>query len=314
MPTGKLLAVLALIAAVIVGAAFIVLHYVGQAAESCSQASERYTTAAEGYVVEEAAARSALNFFSDENSFGYAQSEEGAAQIAKLRDLLANKPADYSEGCSSGVGADALEEAAVALEQESAELHKMVADITVSALEFAAPVIGEQQAMASRAITDAVESAKANIAKADNHVGFGQVNGSLDLMMNAQRLVDSPPQLPEVPSTLSSLDDLRAASAALDQMSEIRSNAEHSASALKEAVDKYSVSYERQKAEEEQRRLKEEAERRANCNDVIVKASDCTNFAEIHYLSSNGWTLQTALEDANGAGCKVIQQDDNPCD
>lgn len=316
MKTGKILLSALLVAALVLGFGFIAFHYLTKSQNSCAEASEDHAAAVEQYETEAAKARELLNFFNDENSFGYSTSDEATPLIKATREALNEAPGPVA-ACSSAADAKAITRTAHDVEARTKTLIESVQKLTEGVLNHAAPLVSEKNGEYRTAITEALASAKASLAKANSSEGYGKVEGSLNLLMDAQRLVDSPPEIPEVPSELNSIADLRTANATLDRISEIKSNAEHYSSALKGSIDKYNDELDKKKEEQkkndEAKKRREEEERKSTCNDIIVVGKQCTNYKEIQYLSSNGWDLDSAIQDAQSQGCANIKPDSNPC-
>lgn len=317
MKTGKILVSTLLAAALVLGFGSMAFHYLTKSQKSCAEANKQHAATVKQYEIEAAKARELLNFFNDENTFGYSTSDEAATPLQATRDAL-NKTPSTAGNCSSDADAKTISDTARETEEATKILSESVQQLTEGVLTHAAPLISEKDGEHRAAITKALASAKSSLAKANSSGGYGKVEGSLSLLMEAQRLVDSPPETPEVPNELNSLDDLRAANAALDRMSEIRSNAEHYSAALKGSVDKYSDELEKKKEEQkkadEAKKRRQEEERRSACNDIVVVGKQCSNGAEIHYLASNGWDTNSAIQDAQSEGCASITPDSNPCD
>ncbi|MDU5569199.1 hypothetical protein [Actinomyces sp.] len=316
MKTGKILVSALLVAALVFGFGFIAYHYLTKSQNSCAEATEDHAAAVKQYETEAVKARELLNFFNDENSFGYSTSDEATPLIKATREALSEAPKAIAT-CSSAADAKAITRATREAKEHTKILTESVQKLTEGVLNYAAPLISEKNGEYRTAITEALASAKASLAKANTSEGYGKVKGSLNLLMGAQRLVDSPPEIPEVPSELKSLDDLRAANATLDRISEIKSNAEHYSTALKGSIDKYSDELDKKKEEmkkeEEAKKRREEAEQKSSCNDIIVVGKQCTNYTEIQYLASNGWDPDSAIQDAQSEGCASIKPDSNPC-
>lgn len=309
MAKRKIFTTALLVVVVLSGIVFIAVHYLSRASEGCAQANERYSAAERHYEQESTAALEVLNFLNDENSYGYAATDDGKNQIDAVRQILNERSDQEQDGCTSGFGASELTAAADALENQAIKLHNATATLTEGVLVHAAPLIGEEAAESQRKITEAIESARENVSKANNVEGFGQIDGSLEILMNAQRLVDSPTEIPEVPDSLGSLDDLRAANLALKQMDEIRAEAEQYASELVQVVGNYADVL----GEDSTEATSAGAEGIESCNDIVVVGRQCTEFSEIQYLASNGWDVNSAWNDAIASGCAHISATDNAC-
>ncbi|HHT40560.1 MAG TPA: hypothetical protein GX000_02805 [Actinomyces sp.] len=338
MAKGKVLVAFLVGAVVVVaGLAIGAIFVAGNASAACEEARNKFNSSKSELDAETAQAHTLLNFLNDENSYGYAETDEGARNIQALRDAISNAQGLEVSNCSTKAQAEKISSDADSISEDVAEFNATQQRLADGLIAHAAPQIKEKSDAYNKTIAESREVAKTSITKANDSEGYGQVDGSLNLLLEAQKALDSKEELPTVPEEIKSIEDLRNANSALDRLAEVASSTEHSASALKESIDKYAGELAKKKAEEKAKKEAEEkrkaeqekaekdrkeAERRSNqnsnsgggtCNDIVVYAEQCTNHAVIHYLASNGWSVNDAWAAAQEAGCKKIQQTSNPC-
>lgn len=333
MAKGKVLIALLVGATIIVvGLAVAAILIAGNASAACEEARDKFNSSKSELDAEAAQAHTLLNFLNDENSYGYADTDEGSRQVQALRDAISNAQEVEISNCSTKSQARKLTGDADSISEDAAAFAATRQQLTDGLIAHATPLIKEKSDEYTKQIADSRDVAKKSITKANDSEGYGQVDGSLNLLMDAQKMLDSKEELPAIPEEIKSLDDLRAANSALGKMAEVASSSKHSASALQESIDKYADELAKKRAEEkrkqeleEQRKKeREEAEKKSKeaenkssndgtCNDIVVYAKQCTSYAEVHYLASNGWSVADALAAAHDAGCQSISQTSNPC-
>ncbi|MDO5049775.1 MAG: hypothetical protein Q4D87_07830 [Actinomycetaceae bacterium] len=311
---GKVLVALLVGAVVaVLGMAFAAIFIVGNSGQACAEARERFETSKEQLEGEATRARTTLNYLNDENSFGYQETEEGSRLIASLRDAVSAIQNLEASECSSRIQAEKLSDDANLINEDAARLADTNRQVTEGLIVHASGKITETANGHLKKIEESRKVAAESLAKAHDSEGYGQVDGSLELLMNAQHMVDSQEAPPTIPTEIATIEDLRAASTALDKLAEQASGAEHSAQALKQSIDKYAGELEKQlaqqKAEEEAAQQQEDA----GCTDVIVVAEQCTSYELVHYLASNGWSVGEAIADAQAENCQRIAPAPNPC-